>query len=157
MAVEIERKFLVRTDQWRELGTPIYYCQGYLNSGANNTVRIRIAGDRAMLTVKGPSEGMKRLEFEYEIPVADAKELLELCVGARIEKYRTKISLNDLVWEVDEFLGANAGLILAEVELSSEDQSVELPAWVGKEVTGDARYFNSQLAKSPVASEDRQA
>ena len=154
MAIEIERKFLVCGDGWRDLGQPVYYCQGYLNSGVNNnTVRIRIAGDLAMLTVKGPTKGMKRLEFEYVVPMDDAREMLELC-GTRVEKNRTKIPLNDVVWEVDEFFGANEGLILAEVELHSEHQAVELPAWIGEEVTGDPRYFNSRLAQEPFRAEN---
>lgn len=150
--IEIERKFLVSGDDWRAQGQPNYYCQGYLNSDANNTVRVRIAGERAMLTVKGPTKGMRRLEFEYEVPVADAKEMLELCSEPPVEKHRTRIPAGDLVWEVDEFLGSNAGLILAEVELESEDQSIELPQWIGDEVTGDPRYFNSRLAKCPFST-----
>lgn len=152
MPVEIERKFLVRDDTWRSLGKPTYYCQSYLNSDAHNTVRIRIAGDQAMLTVKGPTRGSRRLEFEYEVPIAHAKEMFELCELPPVEKNRTKVSYNEFVWEVDEFVGANAGLILAEVELAHEHQEVPIPDWIGAEVTGDVRYYNSRLAKCPYST-----
>jgi len=152
MPVEIERKFLVRDEAWRSLGEATYYCQGYLNSDSNNTVRIRVAGDRAMLTVKGPTRGTRRAEFEYEVPVAHAKEMLELCKEPPVEKRRTKIPFEGFVWEVDEFLGANRGLILAEVELETEDQQFAIPDWIGEEVTGDVRYYNSRLAKQPFST-----
>ena len=152
MGVEIERKYLVRGDKWRELAQPTYYCQGYLSSHHERTVRVRIVGERAMLTVKGLSQGATRPEFEYDIPLEDGKQLLLLCEQPLVEKNRVKIPLNNVVWEVDEFLGLNRGLVIAEVELQSEDQTVEQPDWIGEEVTGDARYFNSNLVQHPFST-----
>ena len=148
MATEIERKYLVVSDEWRQHES-VYYCQGYLNRDKNRTVRIRIAGDEAMLTVKGPTEGATRAEFEYAVPMDDAKSMMLLCDGIVIEKNRRKIDFDGLVWEVDEFLGENAGLVVAEVELESESQTFETPDWVGQEVTDDPRYFNSRLSSMP--------
>ncbi len=148
MAIEIERKFLVTGDGWRK-AQATYYSQGYLNSDKARTVRVRIAGDQAFLTVKGLSQGASRAEFEYPIPVEDARQLLSLCEQPLIEKYRYKIPLDGFVWEVDEFLGENLGLIVAEIELPRVDASFAKPEWVGEEVTGDARYFNSNLVKTP--------
>lgn len=149
MAKEIERKFLVNGDSWRQLGEGILYRQGYIPSqGA--TVRVRVAGNQGYLTIKGPTVNFSRSEFEYPIPLADAQEMLDtLCDRPLIEKTRYKIEWAGLVWEVDEFAGANQGLILAEVELTDEAQQVEIPDWIGTEVTGDPRYFNSYLAKQP--------
>lgn len=152
MPLEIERKFLVRNDQWRSLAEPVYYCQGYLNSDKHRTVRVRVAGETAQLTIKGLSKGAIRAEFEYAVPVEDAKQLLEMCEQPFVEKHRRKIPIDELIWEVDEFLGANEGLVLAEVELESEDQAISLPDWVGEEVTGDSRYFNSNLVQQPFES-----
>jgi len=150
MATEIERKFLVNGDQWRSLGVGQRYCQGYLPTQDNVTVRVRIVGEKAYLTLKGPTQGMSRSEFEYDIPVTDAEILLNnLCQRPWIEKWRYRIPMGDLVWEVDEFLGENQGLILAEVELVSEDQTFDLPDWMGQEVTGDRRYYNSNLVNYP--------
>jgi len=150
MGIEIERKFLVRGDAWRTLGTPILYRQGYLPTRDGVTARARIAGERAYLTLKGKSQGYSRAEYEYPIPLKDAEEILEtLCAQPLIEKYRYAIPQGDLVWEVDEFLGENQGLILAEVELEQEDQAVTLPPWIGAEVTGDRRYDNASLARHP--------
>ena len=148
MAKEIERKFLTTGDQWRS-ATPTYYCQGYLNRDKHRTVRVRIAGDKAMLTIKGLTEGATRDEFEYTIPVDDARQMLTMCEQPLIEKNRRIIHHAGLDWEVDEFLGPNEGLVVAEVELESEDQAVQLPDWVGQEVTSDNRYFNSSLSKIP--------
>lgn len=149
MAKEIERKFLVTDDTWRQLAEGSLYRQGYIASqGA--TVRVRIAGNQGYLTIKGPTVNYSRAEFEYPIPLADAQEMLDtLCVRPLIEKTRYKINLNGLVWEVDEFAGANQGLILAEVELSDESQQIELPNWIGEEVSGDPKYYNSYLVKHP--------
>ncbi|BAT54753.1 hypothetical protein NOS3756_37260 [Nostoc sp. NIES-3756] len=149
MAKEIERKFLVNGDSWRQLGEGSLYRQGYIASqGA--TVRVRIAGNQGYLTIKGPTVNFSRSEFEYPIPLADAEEMLDtLCDRPLIEKTRYKIEWSGLVWEVDEFAGANQGLIIAEVELTDEAQQVEIPDWIGTEVTGDARYFNSYLVKHP--------
>ncbi len=148
MAIEIERKFLVCGDAWRA-AAGVYYCQGYLNRDKVRTVRVRIAGEQAFLTVKGLSEGASRLEFEYAIPVADARNLLMLCEQPLIEKYRRNIPYEGFVWEVDEFLGENAGLVIAEIELPAEDTPFALPDWVGQEVTQDPRYFNSALSQLP--------
>ena len=150
MALEIERKFLVKADSWRGLAPGVLYRQGYLVAGAGKTVRVRMAGDRAFLTIKSTTVGLVRSEYEYAIPVADAVEMLNtLCESSLVEKYRYQIAIADLVWEVDEFLGENLGLIIAEVELQTADQLIALPDWVGAEVSHDARYFNSNLAKHP--------
>ncbi len=150
MGVEIERKFLVNGDRWRELATGTLYRQGYIPTAPGRTVRIRVAGDRGFITIKGDTAGISRSEFEYEIPLDDATELLDtLCEPPLIEKYRHKINFNDLVWEVDEFLGANQGLILAEVELSDANQAIDLPDWIDQDVSHDSRYYNVNLAKHP--------
>ena len=149
MAVEIERKFLVKKDTWRnEQGTR--YRQGYLSSVKERTVRVRTIGDRGYLTIKGVSKGAVRTEYEYEIPLAEAEAMLdELCEKPLIEKKRYKIEFKGLVWEVDEFFGENQGLVVAEVELEEEDQAFSKPEWVGEEVTGDAKYFNANLIHHP--------
>ena len=152
MAKEIERKFLVRSDEWRSLAEPTRYRQGYLSSVKERVVRVRTIGDRGFLTIKGITKDVSRLEFEYDVPLDDAGALLELCEEPIIEKDRSKISVGDLVWEVDEFFGDNAGLIVAEVELEDADQAFDKPAWVGEEVSGDPRYFNSNLIKKPYTS-----
>ena len=151
MAQEIERKFLVVSDRWRALASGQPYCQGYIATAQpDQSVRIRIAGDQGYLTIKGPVQGLSRAEFEYEIPVEDAREMLAtLCAHPLIEKNRYCLPVDDVVWEIDDFSGENAGLVVAEVELSSEDQQIVLPAWVGQEVTGDARYYNASLVKNP--------
>lgn len=148
MAKEIERKFLVKEGTWRnEKGTE--YRQGYLNSAKERIVRVRTIDDKGYLTIKGITVGASRTEFEYEIPRQDADQLLDLCEKPLIEKIRYQVVEGDFVWEIDEFLGENRGLIVAEVELESEDQAFSKPDWVGKEVTGDPRYFNSNLIKNP--------
>ncbi|MBD3868053.1 MAG: CYTH domain-containing protein [Acidobacteria bacterium] len=152
MGKEIERKFLVSGDDWRSLGKAIRYRQGYLSSTKERVVRVRTIDDSGFLTIKGITEGLSRLEFEYDIPADDAGSLLDLCEKPLIEKTRTKIPIGELVWEVDEFFGDNAGLIVAEVELEDESQSVDLPSWIGEEVSGDPRYFNSNLIKHPYTS-----
>lgn len=150
MAKEIERKFLVLNDTWRDLAEGRYYCQGYIPTQGRQTVRVRIIGSQGYLTLKGPVVGMSRSEFEYKIPATDAQAMLaELCQKPFIEKKRYRIPLGEVVWEVDEFLGENQGLILAEVELTHAEQQVDLPDWIGKEVTGDPRYYNSNLVKYP--------
>lgn len=148
MAVEIERKFLVVGDAWRT-APAVFYSQGYLSSDKARTVRVRIAAEQAFLTIKGLTQGMSRAEFEYEIPLADARELLQLCEQPLIEKYRRQIPYAGFVWEVDEFLGENLGLVVAEIELPAEDAPFAKPGWVGEEVSTDARYFNSALAREP--------
>jgi adenylate cyclase len=148
MGIEIERKFLVSGSDWRD-SDPVYFCQGYLNADKFRTVRVRVAGGEGFLTIKGPTSGASRFEFEYSIPVDDARELFKLCDGPLIEKHRRFIDYGGLTWEVDEFLGENEGLIVAEVELQSEDQVLDLPSWIGVEVTGDQRYYNSSLCRTP--------
>ena len=153
MAKEIERKFLVTGSDWKALGSPVVYCQGYLNSSPQRTVRVRIAGDHAFLTIKGPNKGAVRSEFEYPLPVEDDRAMLEeLAEKPIIEKTRTIVHWQDHIWEVDEFAGVNAGLVVAEIELTDEAQAFVKPSWVGKEVTGDARYYNSNLVSHPYSS-----
>ncbi|MYM25377.1 CYTH domain-containing protein [Duganella sp. FT135W] len=153
MGVEIERKFLLRGDGWMQLGEPVFFKQGYLSSHKDRVVRVRIEGGRAVMTVKGRNVGATRGEWEYEIPVADAAELLDgLCEQPLIEKYRRRITFAGNLWEVDEFLGANAGLVVAEIELQSEDQQFDKPDWIGEEVTDDLRYLNSSLIKHPYSA-----
>jgi CYTH domain-containing protein len=153
MGIEIERKFLTSADTWRDLAESVEYRQGYLLAAPERTVRIRTAGSRGYLTIKGGSVGASRAEYEYEIPFEDARELLdEMCLRPLIEKRRSRIPHAGLVWEVDEFFGENHGLVLAEVELESEDQPIDLPPWIGREVTGDPRYFNASLVSKPYSS-----
>ncbi len=152
MAVEIERKFLTLNDSWRAHPSSdggVRYTQGYLNRDKNRTVRVRVAGAQGWLTIKGISAGASRAEFEYPIPLADAQALLTLCDTPLIDKTRHTLTHADTVWEVDEFHGDNAGLVVAEVELTSEDQAFARPDWLGDEVTHDARYFNSALIAHP--------
>lgn len=152
MGVEIERKFLLRGDGWRSLGQPVLLRQGYLSSHKERVVRVRIEGERGVMTIKGRNVGAVRGEWEYEIPLADAVELLQLCEQPLIEKYRSRVEYAGHVWEVDEFLGVNAGLVVAEIELGSETEQFELPEWVGEEVTSDVRYLNSSLIKHPYSA-----
>lgn len=150
MGIEIERKFLVSGDAWKAIAEGILYRQGYLSTEKGRTVRVRIAGDKAFITIKGMASGIVRPEFEYEIPVDDAAAMLDtLCLKPLIEKRRYTLEYKGLCWEVDEFFGENQGLVVAEVELSSADQAIELPAWVGTEVSDDPRYFNSSLIAHP--------
>ena len=151
MGLEIERKFLLADDAWRSLATDSRrYCQGYLCSDGERAVRVRIAGESAFLTIKGGAAGVSHLEFEYPLPLEDAKILLErLAEKPLIEKIRYFVPHGGMIWEVDEFFGLNKGLTLAELELESEDQPFEKPPWVGKEVTEDPRYYNASLVKNP--------
>jgi CYTH domain-containing protein len=149
MGEEIERKFLVTGDAWRT-GKGIRVRQGYISRGETNTVRVRSTSVGAYLTVKGARRGVTRSEFEYEIPLADAEQLLDsICVKPLIEKVRYVVPYRGLTWEVDEFFGENEGLVIAEVELEREDQEFEKPGWVGEEVTGDPRYYNANLVANP--------
>ena len=148
MAREIERKFLVKEGAWREAKATTYR-QGYLNSAKERIVRVRTIKNKGYLTIKGITVGASRMEFEYEIPRRDADKLLDICEKPLIEKTRYKVEEGGFVWEIDEFFGVNQGLIVAEVELESEDQRFPKPHWVGEEVTGDPRYFNSNLIKNP--------
>lgn len=148
MSTEIERKFLVHGTDWRQ-GAPVRLRQGYLNRDKQRTVRVRIAGSRAYLTIKGLTRGVSRPEFEYEIPLQDGEALLTLCDGVPLEKDRYTLQHAGATWEVDEFLGANAGLVIAEIELTDERQEFERPGWLSSEVTDDPRYFNSRLIAAP--------
>lgn len=146
---EIERKFLVRGNAWR-VGTPRVMRQGYLSRAKNTNVRIRIDGNHAFLTIKGHTQGATRREFEYPIPLVDAEQMLsEMCERPLIEKHRYDVQYRGQRWEVDEFLGENAGLVVAEIELDAEDAPLELPEWIDREVTSDPRYFNSNLGQQP--------
>lgn len=153
MAVEIERKYLISGDGWRaESPVGVRMAQGYLSREAGRTVRVRVAGDRAWLTIKGATAGISRTEFEYEIPVEEGRQLLEMCEPSVIDKTRFLVPHGNHVWEVDVFHGENAGLIVAEVELRDESECPELPGWVGREVSDDRRYANSCLSRFPFSS-----
>jgi adenylate cyclase len=153
VGVEIERKFLLAGDGWRALGEPVLLRQGYLSSEPGRVVRVRVEGQCAYMTIKGKSVGATRGEWEYPIPLADANELLErLCEQPIVEKYRRRIDFAGHTWEVDEFLGANQGLVVAEIELESEDQQFDKPDWIGADVTSDPRYYNSNLVRHPFSS-----
>lgn len=151
MGTEIERKFLVTGTGWR---TPdgVAIKQGYLNRDKARTVRVRIAGAKAFLTIKGLTTGASRAEFEYEVPLDEAQAMLALCDGPLVEKQRHTVRRGDAVWEIDAFEGENAGLVVAEIELEREDQPFARPDWLGAEVTHDARYFNSNLAHTPYSA-----
>jgi CYTH domain-containing protein len=150
MAKEIERKFLVKRDLWKPRDAGTYYKQGYLNSQKERVVRVRIAGTKAMLTIKGLTKGVSRSEFEYPIPVEDAAALLDqICEQPVIEKHRHKETHGGRTWEIDVFHGENDGLVVAELELASETEAFERPVWAGDEVSSDPRYFNSNLLKNP--------
>lgn len=151
MATEIERKFLIKTDGWRDaVISETRLVQGYLVSQPGLTLRVRIAGGQAMLTLKGATSGISRAEYEYPIPLADAEAMLAtLVVGPTIEKTRHCVRHGAHVWELDIFAGANAGLALAEIELGSPDEPFEHPAWAGAEVSDDPRYYNANLVRHP--------
>lgn len=150
MGVEIERKFLILNDEWKKKGRPIKVTQGYLQTNKECTIRVRVIDDKGVITIKGQNIGATRPEYEYVIPVIDALELLEnLCLKPLIDKTRYLFEYRGLTWEIDEFHRENDGLVIAEVELKSESQKIELPSWVGEEVTGDERYYNSYLSRHP--------
>lgn len=152
MGIEIERKFLVKSLDFKiESFQKKYIKQGYLNSDKNRTVRIRISDDIAFITIKGKSniEGTTRFEWENEIAISEAKELMLLCEPNLIEKYRYLVKKGNHTYEVDEFLGDNLGLIVAEIELNSENEKFEKPSWLAKEVTGELKYYNSSISKNP--------
>lgn len=155
MGIEIERKFLVRDRSVLDRSTGTRYRQGYLSRDPDRTVRVRQAGGRAFLTVKGRSEGATRAEFEYEIPADDVEPLLAMCEAPLIDKTRYLIDDAPRLWEVDVFHGANEGLVVAELELDAADRPVEVPWWIGEEVTSDARYFNANLVAHPYRSWSR--
>jgi len=150
MGREIERKFLVNNNAYKSLAEGVLYYQGFLSTSKERVVRIRIVNEDAFLTIKGSSAGAKRTEFEYKIPVEEARIMLdEMCEKPIIIKHRYKVEVGNMVWEVDEFLEENKGLVIAEVELQDEYQELKLPKWVGKEVTNDPRYYNANLIKHP--------
>mgnify|MGYP005849342259 CR=1 FL=1 len=151
MPTEIERKFLVKGEAWRSLSpTGTVYRQGYIPTQNRTTVRVRLVGEQGYITLKGLSKGISRAEYEYPIPAQDAREMLNtFCDRPLIEKTRYKLEFAGLIWEVDEFAGENQGLILAEVELTDENQIVELPDWIGKDVSDDPRYYNANLVQHP--------
>jgi len=150
MGEEIERKFLVSGEAWRETAEGTRYRQGFLSTEPERTVRVRVAGPRGSITVKGKNLGARRAEFEYEIPVADAERMLDtLCKRPLIEKVRYVLAVGAHTWEIDVFEGDNSGLVVAEIELRREDEAFERPEWVGDEVTDDPRYFNSNLVANP--------
>jgi CYTH domain-containing protein len=150
VGTEIERKFLVTGDSWRGGGTSAVFRQGYLSTVKERTVRVRAAGDKGVLTIKGITVGASRAEFEYAIPVEDADTMLdELCEVPIIEKTRDIVEVDGTTWEIDEFGGVNEGLIVAEVELDSPDEEFTRPDWLGDEVTDDPRYFNANLVAHP--------
>jgi adenylate cyclase len=154
MSFEIERKFLVRDNDWRQLATK--YCdirQAYLTIGGKASVRVRIRDDgTATLTMKSRPAELRRLELEYPIPILEAEALMPLRQGSVVEKVRYRIPWGDLAWEIDVFSGENEGLVIAEIELADEQQHVELPSWIGEEVTGNAQYYNSFLVQHPFCS-----
>jgi adenylate cyclase len=151
MALEIERKYLVVNDKWQDnVIKKSVMKQGYLAAVANATVRVRVSGSEARLTIKGRSKGISRSEYEYPIPLQDAEEILNNHIaGALVEKVRYKVKCGDHVWDLDVFAGANKGLIMAEVELSSEEEGFQMPQWAGEEVSSDRRYYNASLASHP--------
>jgi adenylate cyclase len=151
MGFEIERKYLVKKDLWEkvEIDESVLISQGYLSIDPERTVRIRTTKDKGFVTIKGAAKGISRLEFEYEIPLTEAKEIIDNLTSNAIEKVRHLVTVNGKLWEVDEFLGANAGLIVAEIELQTEDEQFLKPAWIDKEVTDDRRYSNSNLSANP--------
>jgi adenylate cyclase len=151
MGLEIERKFLVNIEKWNNIEKPDknYYRQGYLLTDPNKTIRVRQTGDKGYLTIKGLSVGAIRPEFEYEIPKEDARQLLDSFAECILTKIRYKIFFNGKIWEVDEFLDENLGLVVAEIELESETEQFELPDWISLEVTGEDKYYNSNIAVNP--------
>jgi adenylate cyclase len=150
MGKEIERKFLVKGNAWQNLAEGTFYRQGYLSTIKERTVRVRTVGDKGYLTIKGIMVNATRAEYEYAIPVEDANEMLNtLCEQPLIEKTRYTINSGGLTWEIDEFTDENQGLMVAEVELNEVGQAIDLPEWIGEEVTGDPRYFNASLVAHP--------
>ena len=153
--LEIERKYLTKSTDYREHAiSRIHVAQGFLSTDPERVVRIRIMGDMANLTIKGLTNesGTTRFEWERDIPIAEARELLKLCKGPLMEKYRYNVPVGKHLYEVDEFLGANEGLVVAEIELGSENETFTKPAWLGREVTGEMKYYNTQLSTNPYST-----
>lgn len=149
MPLEIERKFLVDTTKWSPTDRGTKLIQAYLGLAPNPTVRIRISGEKAFLTIKGRSNSISRPEFEYEVPVDDAHEMLKLAISNPVEKTRYEVMHEGFLWEIDVFSGKNSGLVMAEIELESEDQEFSQPDWLLEEVSADGRYYNSYLSGCP--------
>lgn len=150
MSIEIERKFLVLDDSYKEGATPVRIVQGYICSSEEKVVRVRIKGERAYLTLKDSTVGFSRHEFEYQIPAADARTMIDtMCDGEVIDKTRWVVDFGGYTWEVDEFHGDNQGLVVAEIELEHADAKFDLPDWIGREVTGEERYYNACLYRCP--------
>ena len=151
MGVEIERKFLVNINQWQQAEKPegVHYRQGYLLNDDHRTLRVRVSDKKAYLTIKGAATGISRREYEYDIPLEDGMELLDNLALSQVEKTRYCIAFAGNIWEVDEFSGDNQGLVTAEIELDNESDTFEQPAWVGKEVSDDDKYYNSSLSTHP--------
>ncbi len=149
MAVEIERRFKVNGDSWRGLAEGVRYRQGYLSVEKERTVRVRVVGEQAWLTLKGQISDISRHEFEYAIPVAEAQTIMDAMCPMLVDKLRYRIAFGGFIWEVDEFFGENAGLVLAEIELPSEETAFDKPEWIGEEVTFDGRFTNAYLSKHP--------
>lgn len=151
MPKEIERKFLINKEKWDLVEKPLgcFFRQGYILADSEKTIRVRLAETEAFLTIKSKTVGISRNEYEYEIPTVDAVELLDKFAISELSKVRYNLVYADKIWEIDVFLGENEGLIIAEIELSSEDESFKTPDWISLEVTGDARYYNSNLSKEP--------
>ncbi len=153
MGIEIERKFLIDTNKLPPLTNGYTIKQGYIQTADHTTVRVRIRNQDAFLTIKGKSVGASRLEFEYPIPLQDANDMLNaLCQSSVINKTRYLVEHEEHTWEVDVFEGSNKGLVVAEVELESEDEAFTLPSWITKDVTDDIRYFNSNLVENPYSN-----
>ena len=150
MGVEIERKFLLASDGWKNRVKGDTIRQGYLSADHDRVVRVRVMNQDAFITIKSSTDGLFRNEWEYPVPLADAEDmLLRLCLRPLIEKNRYRIVHDGMIWEVDEFFGENTGLLIAEIELESVDQAFSLPEWVGREVTDDSRYYNTNLMRNP--------
>lgn len=151
MGIEIERKFLINREIWNTLKKPAgeFYMQGYLSVDADKTIRVRLTDSKSFITIKGKLKGASRDEFEYEIPGDDARQMLQKLVSGSLQKVRYKINFQNKIWEIDEFCGDNEGLILAEIELAHEEESFGIPGWIAKEVTGEEKYYNANLAMNP--------
>jgi len=158
MAIEIERKFLINETLWKRVKPQkvLYIKQAYLSSDGNTTLRVRIANDKSYITIKGKTTNLTRPEFEYEIPLVDAEELMQLSISSIIEKKRHIVYYKGKKWEVDEFLNENEGLFIAEIELNSEKEKFDFPEWIHKEVSNDPHYRNTYLAKSPFSTWEKQ-
>lgn len=152
LALEIERKYLVDETRWTPADSGVHLVQGYLSSHPERVVRVRIAGAAAKLTIKGITTGITRVELEYDVPLADAEQLLALCERPLIDKHRYTEQHGGRTWEIDVFHGDNTGLVIAEVEIESEDAAIELPAWIGREVSSDPRYYNANLLAAPYST-----